>query len=143
MKSFGGKRGVWGGGGEWGKRICGSGGRRRIHPIQKGKQGWWWWWCCVIPISLSFVLSVEEEDERRKKIWKEKFIKLLSLLLLQEGITTFAKREIKPQHTQNPKEAKLEKPSTIPPFSQESFGIIVGFLFSSSKSFLLLLFVAA
>jgi hypothetical protein len=95
------------------------------------------------PIALSFVLSVEEEDERRKKIWKEKFIKLLSLLLLQEGITTFAKREIKPQHTQNPKEAKLEKPSTIPPFSQESFGIIVGFLFSSSKSFLLLLFVAA
>lgn len=95
------------------------------------------------PIALSFVLSVEEEDERRKKIWKEKFIKLLSLLLLQEGITTFAKREIKPQHTQNPKEAKLEKPSTIPPFSQESLGIIVGFLFSSSKSFLLLLFVAA
>ncbi len=95
------------------------------------------------PISLSFVLSVEEEDERRKKNLEGKFIKLLSLLLLQEGITTFAKREIKPQHTQNPKEAKLEKPSTIPPFSQESLGIIVGFLFSSSKSFLLLLFVAA
>jgi hypothetical protein len=51
------------------------------------------------------------------------------------------KREIKSQHT-NPKEAKLEsKNSTIPPFSQESFGLI-GVLFSQANS-LLLLFVAA
>jgi hypothetical protein len=54
------------------------------------------------------------------------------------------KREIKSQHT-NPKEAKLEsKNSTIPPFSQESFGLI-GVLFSQANSLLLLLllFVAA
>ncbi len=106
------------------------------------------------PLSLSFVLSVEEDErreERRKKVGRKNH-QLLSLLLQEEGNTTLLLLHVylfvclfvstrsktlkgKSNHNTTPKEAKLESPlSTIPPFSQERFGII-GVFFSQAISF--------
>lgn len=88
MKSFGGKRGCEGR--EWGKRICGSGGRRRIHPIQKGKQEKRKGGGGVVssPFPFPFHLCLVCGGRRKKKeSWEGRIIKLLSLLL-QEANTT-------------------------------------------------------
>ncbi len=87
------------------------------------------------PIALSFVLSVEEEDERRKKIWKEKFIKLLSLFLLQEGITTLLKGKSNHNTHKTQRKQNLKSPLQFPHFLKKVWELSWVFYFPQANPF--------